>query len=294
MLLNKHGSFYIRNGWPTKIVDAVLLDDKIFSPNNELDAVDTIGVGRVMIKAMRYWSTVLGITEETKTQSGVSNKLTSLGKIIHKYDPYFNDLGSLWLLHRNLAINIDNATAWAWAFNIYEATSFSKEDFSNALYSYIQYKGSEYNRKAVEKEFDCFKNTYVSDKNFDISKIIEEDTVPFLAPLKLIKYNGSGIFEKRKTSVNEVPIEILFYCIVADNSKHLTLNNQIDIEYLLNGEMQVGKYMNLSYTVLLELLQKLESKKYITVVNNFGNKYIQLERKDSDEVLQKYFQNILR
>ena len=294
MLLNKHGSFYIRNGWPTKIVDAVLMDDKIFSPNNELDAVDTIGVGRVMIKAMRYWSTVLGITEETKSQSGISNKLTTLGKIIHEYDPYFNDLGSLWLLHRNLARNIDNATAWAWAFNIYEATSFSKEDFTTSLYSYIQHKGSEYNRKAVEKEFDCFKNTYVSDKNFDVSKIIEEDTVPFLSPLKLIKYSGNGMFEKRKTLVHEVPIEILFYCIISDNSKHLILNNQIDIEHLLNGEMQVGKYMNLSYAVLLELLQKLESKKYITVVNNFGNKYIQLERKDSDEVLKKYFQDILR
>ena len=294
MLLNKHGSFYIRNGWPTKIVDAVLMDDKIFSPNNELDAVDTIGVGRVMIKAMRYWSTVLGITEETKSQSGILNKLTTLGKIIHEYDPYFNDLGSLWLLHRNLARNIDNATAWAWAFNIYEATSFSKEDFTTSLYSYIQHKGSEYNRKAVEKEFDCFKNTYVSDKNFDVSKIIEEDTVPFLSPLKLIKYSGNGMFEKRKTLVHEVPIEILFYCIISDNSKHLILNNQIDIEHLLNGEMQVGKYMNLSYAVLLELLQKLESKKYITVVNNFGNKYIQLERKDSDEVLKKYFQDILR
>ncbi len=51
MQINKHGSFYIRNGWPTKAIDAITNDAFIFSPNNELNAVDEIGVGRVMIKA---------------------------------------------------------------------------------------------------------------------------------------------------------------------------------------------------------------------------------------------------
>ena len=67
MQISKHGSFYIRNGWPTKIMDA-LREPHIFSPNNELYAVDTIGVGRVMIKAMRYWATVLGIASEGTDQ----------------------------------------------------------------------------------------------------------------------------------------------------------------------------------------------------------------------------------
>ena len=41
MQINKHGSFYLRNGWPTKILDAVRNDAHIYSPNNELLAVDT-------------------------------------------------------------------------------------------------------------------------------------------------------------------------------------------------------------------------------------------------------------
>ncbi|WP_304634464.1 DUF4007 family protein [uncultured Oscillibacter sp.] len=71
MQINKHGSFYIRNGWPTKIIDAMDAQGRnsyIFSPNNELPAVDQIGVGRVMVKALRYWAAVLGITVESKTQ----------------------------------------------------------------------------------------------------------------------------------------------------------------------------------------------------------------------------------
>ena len=34
MLLNKHGSFYIRYGWATKIMNAISTDRLIFSPNN--------------------------------------------------------------------------------------------------------------------------------------------------------------------------------------------------------------------------------------------------------------------
>lgn len=79
MLLNKHGSFYIRNGWPTKIINAISADRLIFSPNNELEAVDTIGVGRVMVKAMRYWTVAMGLANEEKTQQGVVCNLTDLG-----------------------------------------------------------------------------------------------------------------------------------------------------------------------------------------------------------------------
>lgn len=54
MVINKHGSFYLRSGWGTKIIQAVEEDDTIFSPSNEQEAVDRIGLGRVMIKALRY------------------------------------------------------------------------------------------------------------------------------------------------------------------------------------------------------------------------------------------------
>ena len=64
MQINKHSSFYLRNGWPTKIIDAIPGNPYIFSPANELAAVDSLGVGRVMVKAMRYWAYTTGITNE--------------------------------------------------------------------------------------------------------------------------------------------------------------------------------------------------------------------------------------
>lgn len=76
MVVNKHGSFYMRSGWGTKIIQAVKEDNMIFSPSNEQAAIDSIGLGRIMIKALRYWSDVMGLTNEVKTQNGIRKKPT--------------------------------------------------------------------------------------------------------------------------------------------------------------------------------------------------------------------------
>lgn len=294
MQINKHGSFYIRNGWPTKIIDAISEDSYIFSPNNELNAVDLIGVGRVMIKAMRYWAVALGIADESKDQQGVYHSLTNLANTIAEYDLYCADKGTLWLLHRNLATNLDNATAWSWAFNLYEETSFSKMEFSIAFHAFLQREGASYTKKTIEKEFDCFKNTYAIEQVFSINKIIEEDTVPFFAPLKLLEYKGNGQFERRKVLAKEVPLHIFLICIIMDNSEHLTNNRQISLEHLLESNYQVCKYMSLSYSTLLELLQQLENEQYLRLVNNFGNRYIELSDIDVNDLLMTYYRTIGR
>ena len=294
MQINRHGSFYIRNGWPTKIIDAVSDNPLLFSPNNELLAVDILGVGRVMVKAMRYWAVVLGLTDESRPPQGVVHQLTPLGSNTKEYDPYCQDIGTLWLLHRNLSSRESEATAWWWLFNSLDQQSFTKDSFANAFYLFLQKNGETYTRKSVDKEFDCLKNTYVSEKAFDVKKIIEEDTVPFFAPLRLVRYLGGGVFEKRKPKAKEIPLDIMHYCILADNAEHLQSSVEIDLDTLLESNNQVGKYMNLSYSTLLELLQQLENAGILKLINNFGNRYIHLLQTDAVQVLKDHYQKDAR
>ena len=118
--------------------------------------------------------------------------------------------------------------------------------------------------------------------------------MPVFAPVKLIEDKGSGRFERRKPHAKEIPLDIFFACILLDNKEHLNENRQIGIDLLLEGDNQAGKYMNLSYSTLLELLQQLENKNYIRLVNNFGNRYIEIHDCSAAEILEAHYHTIGR
>lgn len=136
MVINKHGSFYMRSGWGTKIIDAVSTSPEIFSPSNEQVAVDNIGLGRIMIKALRYWSGAMGLCTEEKGQGGIELVPTKEFDFIKLYDHYFQVNASLLLMHRNLANNLNDATAWYWLFNEWKGESIDKESFVDAFHPF--------------------------------------------------------------------------------------------------------------------------------------------------------------
>ena len=56
---------------------------------------------------------------------------TELGKSIFDdkdgFDPYLDDPATLWLIHWQISTNINQATAWYWAFNILRESQFAVE-----------------------------------------------------------------------------------------------------------------------------------------------------------------------
>lgn len=289
MVVNKHGSFYLRSGWGTKILQAVDEDDMIFTPANELKAVDNIGLGRVMIKALRYWADVTGMTNEQKVQGGVRAEKTDLFNLIETNDRYFQRSGSLLLLHRNLARNDENATAWYWAFNEFDKQAFTKEEFVDGLHYYLAVHGVTVKKSAIDKEFNCFKNTYLGEKKFDRKSAMDEDTYPMLAPLRLLRINDEKKFEKSTLSKADIPLLVLIYAIAMDNSEESVSGSQISIDKIMEEKKQVGKYFCIRYSKLIEMLLEAENKQLIALNNNFGNRHIEFANIQYENLLTEYF-----
>lgn len=288
MVLNKHGSFYMRSGWGTKIQQAVNVNSAIFAPANEQEAIDEIGVGRVMIKALRYWSDAMGLTYEKKEQNVIRKYKTELFEYIEKHDPYFQRVGTLALLHRNIATNLEEATAWYWLFNEWNNDVITNEQFTEGLHAYVAVNGMNVKKDAVNKEFNCVKNTYVGEKKTDRKNIMDEDTYPFLAPLHMLKYDGTQLIKNHLTG-KEILVEILIYSIAKDNISESETQGQVGIDTLMEGKCQVGRYFNIRYTELIDLLIEAENKGYIGLNNNFGNRLIEFNSTDYDMLLKKYF-----
>lgn len=289
MVINKHGSFYLRSGWGTKIIQAVEADDMIFSPANEQEAVDRIGLGRVMIKALRYWADASGLTTEEKVQGGISERRTDLFDLLEANDRYFQKPGSLLLLHRNIALNEENATAWYWAFNEFDKQAFTKEEFVDGLHYFLAVNEMSIKKAAVDKEFNCFKNTYLADKKFDIKTVMDEDTYPFFGSLHLLRVNEEKKFEKTYLTKAEMPLQILIYAIAKDNPEESSHRGQISIDKIMEEKRQVGRYFPMRYSKLIDMLLEAENKKLLTLNNNFGNRFIEFSDVQYDKLLNEYY-----
>lgn len=289
MVINKHGSFYLRSGWGTKIIQAVEADNMIFSPANEQEAVDRIGLGRVMIKALRYWADASGLTTEEKVQGGIAKRRTDLFDLLEANDRYFQKPGSLLLLHRNIALNEENATAWYWAFNEFDKQAFSKEEFVEGLHYFLAVNKMSIKKAAVDKEFNCFKNTYLAEKKFDIKTVMDEDTYPFFGSLHLLRVNEDKKFEKAYLTKAEMPLHILIYAIAKDNPEESSHSGQVSIDKIMEEKRQVGKYFSMRYSKLIDMLLEAENKKLLTLNNNFGNRFIEFSDVQYDRLLNEYY-----
>lgn len=289
MVINKHGSFYLRSGWGTKIIQAVEADNMIFSPANEQEAVDRIGLGRVMIKALRYWADASGLTTEEKVQGGIAERRTDLFDLLEANDRYFQKPGSLLLLHRNIALNEENATAWYWAFNEFDKQAFTKEEFVDGLHYFLAVNEMSIKKATVDKEFNCFKNTYLAEKKFDIKTVMDEDTYPFFGSLHLLRINEDKKFEKTYLTKAEMPLHILIYAIAKDNPEESGRRGQVSIDKIMEEKRQVGKYFPMRYSKLIDMLLEAENKKLLTLNNNFGNRFIEFSDVQYDKLLNEYY-----
>ncbi len=291
MVINKHGSFYMRSGWGTKIIEAVSDHPDIFSPANEQVAVDEIGLGRIMIKALRYWAGAIRLCTEEKGNAGIVLNPTDEFNIIALRDKYFQKNESLLLMHRNLATNVDEATAWYWLFNEWKAESIDKDSFVEAFHPYLSINGMSVKQNAVEKEFNCLRSTYITDKSFDLQTIMDEDTYPFLGPVHLLEQDGKKI-KKRHLSKTDISAELLVYSIAKDNMQDgIEHGKQVSIDKLVEDKNQVGKYFTLSYSKMIEILLEAENRGYIRLYNNFGNRFVEFEDIDYNELLLKLYES---
>lgn len=99
-----HESFACKSHWLKRGYDFVLAGRKF---NNE-DAVVHLGVGKNMVNSIKFWMRAFGLLEPEGTLTSLAHKLMNDE---NGYDPFFEDIGSLWLLHFNL-INEDYATIY--------------------------------------------------------------------------------------------------------------------------------------------------------------------------------------
>jgi hypothetical protein len=122
----RHETFHPRIGWLPKAVQAVERDPAVFSDKN---ATVTLGVGKNMVHAIRYWAAATKVVAESETRGEM--KVTPLGRYLlaeSGVDQYAEDPATLWLLHWSLLSEPVTAPTWWWVFNDLDLVDFGHDD----------------------------------------------------------------------------------------------------------------------------------------------------------------------
>lgn len=290
MIFNKHGTFYVRASWPQKGLGAIEDEPTIFTPKKIFDAVDKLGIGRAMVTSLRYWMGTMKLADESKNSIGkIELNPTKIALEILKEDRFFQQIGTTWILHRNIAKNIENATSWYWFFNKFERTIFTKDDFINDLKAYVTANGQSVSDNALNRDFNCLRKTYEEEEFKDISDYIEEGIISYFSKLNLIKSEDKNTYRKLSPTSKSLPASIVMYAILDDIKHYGKYQSQINIDELLTKEGYVGKVFNLSYNLLMKKLDELEVKGYIKIFSRFGHNHIELLEKDKWLILKNYY-----
>ena len=190
-----HQTFPFRYTWLKKGVDAVPKSvnagtegSSIFSSEN---ASVTLGVGKNMVSSIRHWCQVSGLIKAHPQQRGRFIR-TPLGEAIFNdengFDPYLDDPATLWLIHWKIATNINQATAWYWAFNIFRENQFTPDILKKQLPEWAQQQQKTSTRPASEntlqRDIQCFIRTYCHSRH--TTTVIEESFDCPLVELNLI------------------------------------------------------------------------------------------------------------
>lgn len=289
--LKGHGSFTIREGWIHKGLTAVNENPSLFRKKKIEDikdvlanrtSADILGVGSNMAQAIRYWLKVCGLMEENTTHGA---KLSNIGKLILAYDPYIEDIFTLWIMHCNLVMDNEGATSWFLFFNMCEAEEYTRDEIFNQMKSELEIYSmeSEFSEKSLADDVAAITNMYAKTEEQDP----EDSMVCPFTRLKLLEEKDHR-YTKTQPDLSMVDERVILYILM----KQMGAQNSISIDSLVEDVNSIGKILNMGRVTINQYLDKLEKDGFIRVNRTSGLDVVYKEFiKTAQDVVVDYYNN---
>ena len=275
MKFKAHQSFFIRKGWLSKGLRGVNENPALLMPSNSKEAMDELGLGSNQVVALRYWLQATGLIEIGYRNR--EHRITELGKLVFKYDPYIEEIGTLWALHCNLACAQLEAASWYFFFNEFRMNVFSKEDFTHSIERYI-FTNNDKPKVALtslDSDFSCILNTYIPHDRTSGKAVSPESVIDCpLGELGLLDVDNRAAktYRKKPANLSILPSLLVLYAMrpFREDAKAGEAEREIRLETLLDGERMPGRIYNLDSIGLLTKLYELEDSGLLRINRTAG------------------------
>lgn len=273
--LQGHEKFSLREGWINKALMILPENPDAFTRK---DATDLFGIGSNMVKSLRYWMRVFGLTNVSGTE------LSNMGMLIANNDPYLENPFTLWMMHSNIAKNIDDATSWYMYFNKCDAEDLDKNEIESILLREVKKyaAGTTFSEKSLSNDVDVLLNMY--SKNKEKYDPEDKNTSPF-TQLALVK-KIEGRYSKCHPNKRDFSEMIVLY----ELSIKFADAEGISIEDAVNAERGLAKIYNLSSVMANDYFDRLDATGYIRVDRTAGLDMIYPVKKLKPmEIIEEYY-----
>lgn len=255
----RHESFALRYGWLTKGFQAFSKNKDIFSDD---EATVTLGVGKNMVNAIRYWMQATQIIK--RTSQGIV--VEDIGELIFSekgYDPYLEDEATIWLLHWLLASNPTQATAFYWFFNKFHKPEFTGQELSSSLIDFARENiQSSFSATTVKNDALVVLRMYSQSKGNGRTSMEEALDSP-LSLLGLVTQNPGGrSYLSAPAERDTLPLGIVAFALA--QIANANDQKQLPIDELMYGKSgmsvalpALGAVFRLTENGLLRKLEKL-------------------------------------
>jgi hypothetical protein len=257
-----HETFPLRYTWLPKAVSYVSPDSFFFTRD---DAMVRLGVGKNMVRSIRYWGLACGVLEEDPAAQsrGQALRVTELGRRVfgdHGWDPYVEDAATIWLMHWQVAKSPRRSTTWYWAFNHLPQPDFSRADLLAWLRKLAQENGwTKASEGTIRRDVDCFVRSYANPA--PSKKVsIEESLDSPLAELGLIREFGSrSHFLLMRGEQASLPDEVFAFAVAGYIRARTTETKTLPSNTVAFGPGSPGRVLCLDEDAVLARLERLES-----------------------------------
>lgn len=184
-----HESFACRYGWLPKFYK--FLVEKPDVVHHDEEVMVGLGIGRNMVKAVRFWAQAFGLMEDLPRQTPVATPFAHwLLDGARGADPYLEDVGSLWLLHWRL---VSTAHLAAWEVAFFETPE--REILRRFLIQKVERRAAELEKRlstnTIRQHVDIFLSCYATPLEATNQSVEEALACP-LQELGLIRINPAG------------------------------------------------------------------------------------------------------
>lgn len=225
-----HESFALRYAWLPKAYRGLLADPGLFS--DEEAAMEVLGIGKNMVRSLKFWVEVTGVA--TPLPRSRNQALTDFGRAIfgaEGFDPYIEDVRTLWLLHWMLASKTERPLfAWDYLLSRWPRPEFSRSEALAGFRAESRKLGGDHSDATLGQHLDVFLHTYLPSRaGGSIEDSLDGPLVDLGLLIPVGERRGEGgrfeaVFGFRREAKPEITGALFDYCLM-DFWKRLDRND---------------------------------------------------------------------